>query len=207
MKKNKIIVTDEKIIFEKIYKINNRFTLDVKNFCVFLNKINIILGENGAGKSTLLNVLLENDNYFQGHKKIMLTQNTYTFNRTCLKNIEMVLKWNKSNENPLDYLKMVDLEDKKDNIGNKLSGGEKKRLAFAMALATKSNVFLLDEPFANIDKKNQLKLIEIIKNLKGKKTIILVSHRTSICKEIGDYFTEMEDGKLIKSGSTDFFEL
>lgn len=193
---------DKKITIQQIYKNNGTFILDVKNFTVHLNKVNIILGENGSGKTTLLSAIIENENIFSEYKKILLTQNTYTFNRSCLKNIEMVLKWNNLDENALDYLKLVDLESKKDNIGKKLSGGEKKRLAFAMALATKADIILLDEPFANVDKKNQTKLIEVIKSLKGKKTIILVSHRLNICKEIGDYFMEMENGELVNKDIT-----
>lgn len=192
----------KKITIQQIYKNNGTFILDVKNFTVHLNKVNIILGENGSGKTTLLSAIIENENIFSEYKKILLTQNTYTFNRSCLKNIEMVLKWNNLDENALDYLKLVDLESKKDNIGKKLSGGEKKRLAFAMALATKADIILLDEPFANVDKKNQTKLIEVIKSLKGKKTIILVSHRLNICKEIGDYFMEMENGELVNKDIT-----
>ncbi len=68
-----------------------------------------------------------------------------------------------------------------------------------MALATNADIILLDEPFVNVDKKNQLKIIKIIEDLKGEKTIVLVSHRVDICKTIGDYFTEIEDGKVLKS--------
>ncbi len=195
----------ENFVIDRINKKIGGFELDVENVTIIKNDINVILGENGAGKSTFLNCILENDNMLIGQKKTLLTQTSYTFNRSCLKNIEMVLKWNKGTKDPLEYLKIVDLEDKKDNIGKSLSGGEKKRLAFAMALATNSDIILLDEPFANIDSKNQKKLIEIIKSLKGEKTIILVSHRMSICKELGSYFMELDEGKLVRKGFADNF--
>ncbi len=181
------------------------FELCISELTLLENKVNIILGENGAGKSTLLNYLIENENAFNGERKVLLTQTSYTFNKSCLKNIEMVLSWNKSQDDPLDYLKIVDLENKKDKLGKALSGGEKKRLAFAMALATNADIVLLDEPFANVDVKNQHKLIEIVKSLKDKKTIVVVSHRVNICKDIGDYFMQLEEGTLVKSGELSTF--
>ncbi|MFV0440876.1 MAG: ATP-binding cassette domain-containing protein [Lachnospirales bacterium] len=204
MLKNKC---EEKDFFvtKHIYKRRNNFILDINNFGIYKNKVNVILGENGSGKSTLLNEILDNGNILMEFKKILLTQNSYTFNRTCLKNIEMVLKWNNSDKTPIDFLKLVDLESKSNEIGKNLSGGEKKRLAFAMAFATNADLILLDEPFANVDKKNQEKLINSISNIKDEKTIVLVSHRSDICKEIGDYFMEMEYGKIIKTGSCNFF--
>lgn len=182
----------------KIYVKNKNFILDTDEFPIYKNCINVILGENGAGKSTLLGEILQNKNILSQYKKILLTQNTYTFNRSCLNNIKMVLHWNNSKEDSMYYLKLVELEEKKNVLGNELSGGERKRLAFAMALATNADVILLDEPFANVDKKNQLELIKIIKSLKGNKTVLLVSHRLDICSEIGDSFIELEYGKIKK---------
>ncbi len=194
-----------KLVEENILVQRKNFELNIKELALVKNKVNIILGENGAGKSTLLNYLIENEKAFNGERKVLLTQTSYTFNKSCLKNIEMVLSWNKSNEDPLEYLKIVDLENKKDATGKNLSGGERKRLAFAMALATNADIILLDEPFANVDAKNQRKLIEIVKSLKDKKTIVVVSHRMNICKEIGDYFMLLEEGTLIKSGDISTF--
>lgn len=187
----------DKLYANDIYKTRNEFVLDIKQLTILKNKTNVILGENGAGKSTLVNYILENDNIFKGYKKTLLTQASYTFNRSCLKNIEMVLKWNNNEKDALDFLKLVHLEHKKETKGYELSGGEKKRLALAMALATDSDIILLDEPFASIDAKNQNQMIEIIKNLKEKKTVIIVSHRIDLCQKFGDLFMKMEDGKII----------
>ncbi len=194
-----------KLIQKNIFVERKDFKLNIDEFCLLENKVNILLGENGAGKSTLMNYLIQHDTAFNGERKVLLIQTSYTFNKSCLKNIEMVLSWNKSTEDPLDFLKIVDLENKKNAVGKNLSGGEKKRLAFAMALATNSEILLLDEPFENVDVKNKKKLIEIVKSLKGKKTIVLVSHSINICKEIGDYFIELEEGELVKSGDASTF--
>ncbi len=175
------------------------FILHIENFKIAQNKINIILGENGAGKTTLLNYIIENKNIFNNYKKILLTQNSFVFNRSCIKNVEMVLKWNDINENAMDYLEVVGLSNKADINAKQLSGGEKKRLAFAVALATNADIIFLDEPFASIDYKNQIKLVEIIKKLQNK-TIVIVSHKMSVCKKIGDYFIYLENGKLTNEG-------
>ncbi len=195
----------EKFLIKKVHKTIGEFELNVENVVIIKNAINVIFGENGAGKSTFLNYIIEDKNIMEGKKKALLTQTSYTFNRSCLKNIEMVLKWNKTERTALELLKIVELEEKKNCIGKSLSGGEKKRLAFAMALATDADIILLDEPFANVDTKNQKKLIEIIESLKGDKTIIIVSHRINICKEHGTYFLELEEGKLVKNGFYDEF--
>ncbi len=189
-------------------KQNNNFILDIDIFKIVENKINIIFGENGAGKTTLLNCIIDNKSVFSPNKKILLTQQSYTFNRTCEKNIEMVKKWNKSEKSALEFLEMVDLVDKKDEIGKNLSGGQKKRLSLAMALATDAEIILLDEPFANIDAKNQKKLIDIIKELENKKTIVIVSHRIDLCRDLGDYFIKLEDGGIVKAGiEREYFDL
>lgn len=189
----------DNLVAENILKNNGYFELKIDRLEIQKNKTNIVLGENGAGKSTLLNYIVEDVNIFGGIKKALLTQSSYTFSKTCVKNVEMVLKWNKSERDPLEFLELVDLLDKKDHKGNELSGGQRKRLAFAMALATEAELLLLDEPFANLDYENQRKLIEIIKNLKGKITIIIVSHRKDICQEIGDYFIYMRSGVIHKA--------
>ncbi len=194
-----------KLVQKNIQVLRKDFELNISELILLENKVNVILGENGAGKSTLLNYIIESQNAFGSKRKVLLTQTSYTFNKSCLKNIEMVLSWNKSNDNPLKYLKIVELENKKDTIGKNLSGGEKKRLAFAMALATNAEIILLDEPFANVDVKNQKKLIEIIKSLKNEKTVVVVSHRENICKDIGDYFMQLEEGALVKRGDISSF--
>lgn len=188
----------DKLYANNIYKTKNEFVLDIKQLTILKNKTNVILGENGAGKSTLANYILENDTVFEGYKKTLLTQASYTFNRSCLKNVEMILKWNNNKQNALDFLKLVHLEHKKETKGKELSGGEKKRLALAMALATDSDIILLDEPFASIDAKNQNQMIEIINSLKGVKTVIIVSHRIDLCQRFGDLFMKMENGKIIE---------
>ncbi len=192
---------------KNLYKNINSFELNIEKLKILKNCVNVVIGENGAGKSTLLNMLIEENTTLEKYKKALLTQTSYTFNRSCLKNVQMVLKWNGLKSNPIEFLQIVGLEDKKDIVGKNLSGGEKKRLAFAMALATGADIILLDEPFANLDIKNQNKLIEIIKDLKGSKTVIIVSHRINICKGIGDYFTLLDSGNIVKSGLINSFSV
>ena len=65
--------------------------------------------------------------------------------------------------------------------GRALSGGEQKQMAIARALATKKPVLLLDEPTSGLDDRAQAAVLAAIERLRGKRTVILVTHRRSRC--------------------------
>ena len=76
-------------------------------------------------------------------------------------------------------------------------------LALAILLSQKFKVFLLDEPFINLDyesKKNMIKLFRMMK-LKYGKTIIIASSDTDIALELADEVMRLNDGKLIFIGN------
>lgn len=75
-------------------------------------------------------------------------------------------------------LKIVEMEDKKDDNISNLSGGQQQRVLIARALTTGPKILLLDEPTASIDEKMKSSIYVLLKRLnqKADKTIILVSH-------------------------------
>jgi ABC-type transport system involved in cytochrome bd biosynthesis fused ATPase/permease subunit len=60
--------------------------------------------------------------------------------------------------------------------GRSVSGGERRAIAIARALSSKLPVLLLDEPTAGLDEAAQKRVLEAIANLRGARTVILVTH-------------------------------
>lgn len=78
-----------------------------------------------------------------------------------------------------------------------LSGGERQRAAFAVALAMGSEVLILDEPFANVDKKTRNSLLTLLKNLNNHGvTIIVCDHEHHLYLNYADTFTYLSNGDL-----------
>lgn len=78
-----------------------------------------------------------------------------------------------------------------------LSGGEKQKIAFASIYAMEPDVFLLDEPSANLDAQSTEKLAETIRDLKSKgKTIVITEHRLYYLKDIIDRAIYIENGRI-----------
>jgi manganese/iron transport system ATP-binding protein len=95
--------------------------------------------------------------------------------------------------NPVDYkiveesLKKVGMDDLNNRQIGELSGGQKKRVFIARALAQESKILLLDEPFTGVDSKTQETILELIKQEREKNKIILIStHDLNIVPEICD---------------------
>ena len=78
-----------------------------------------------------------------------------------------------------------------------LSGGEKQKAALAVLFAMNPRVYLLDEPFASIDRKSRLEILEILKELVSDgKTVILCDHDLSDYEAYIDHMVELRDGQL-----------
>ncbi|PWJ95297.1 energy-coupling factor transport system ATP-binding protein [Oceanotoga teriensis] len=116
------------------------------------------------------------------------------------KNIELRLK------ETINSLKIEKLLNR--NIF-KMSGGEKQSLAFASVFAMNPEVFVLDEPTANLDEESISVLKNILKKIKSEgKTIIIAEHRLFYLKDIVDRVVLMKDGYISKIfNSKDFFSL
>jgi energy-coupling factor transport system ATP-binding protein len=78
-----------------------------------------------------------------------------------------------------------------------LSGGEKQKIACASVSATDPEIFVLDEPSANLDLKTVADLAEIIKFWKSRgKTVVVVEHRIHYLREIADRICYVKDGSI-----------
>ncbi|WP_314991714.1 ABC transporter ATP-binding protein [uncultured Gemella sp.] len=78
-----------------------------------------------------------------------------------------------------------------------LSGGERQRAAFAVALAIGSEILILDEPFANVDKKTRNSLLTLLRDLNNKgMTIIVCDHEYQLYLDYADTFYYLSNGSL-----------
>ena len=78
-----------------------------------------------------------------------------------------------------------------------LSGGERQRAAFAVALAMGSEILILDEPFANVDKKTRSSLLTLLKDLNNQGvTIIVCDHEYQLYLNYADTFYYLSNGSL-----------
>ena len=84
--------------------------------------------------------------------------------------------------------------------GQNLSGGQRQRIAIARALCSESSVIVLDEPTSALDPQNEQMVTETLRSLKGKRTVIIVSHRLSTVADC-DRIYVMEEGRVVETGS------
>ena len=191
-----------------------RNLINIPNLQFDSKSISVIIGPNGAGKSLLINLIqgliipstgtikvksLTMDDY---RKKVsIMMQKPVFLRRTTEQNIQFVLELNKDKRKVsyLDVLERFDLIAQKKILANKLSGGEKQRLALALAICTNSKILLLDEPTANADPLTTIKIEKIIKeeSIAGKK-ILLVTHNIPQAKRLGQDIAFIHRGKVLE---------
>lgn len=79
-----------------------------------------------------------------------------------------------------------------------LSGGERQRVGIARAIVKNPSIILADEPTGNLDSKNTIEIMNIIKSISRDKLVILVTHEADIAKFYATRIIEVSDGKIVK---------
>ena len=95
----------------------------------------------------------------------------------------------------------LDLKDILSKRAGKLSGGWQRRVSIAMALVSEPKVLFLDEPTLGLDVIARRELWDVIRDMKGKVTIILTTHYMEEAEKLSDRIGIMKDGKLLVAGS------
>lgn len=105
-------------------------------------------------------------------------------------------------EKVMEWLRVVGLEDVKDELATSLPYGKQRRLEIARALATDPALLLLDEPAAGMNPQETLELAEFIKEIRTKfhKTVLLIEHHMDLVMDIADRIYVLDFGKLIAQG-------
>ena len=138
-----------------------------------------IIGINGTGKTTLLRLIagLEKADsgkvLVNGRVSVVFQEDRLLEWYTVRQNLELVEKDNKKVD---EILKKLDILDVADSMPSTLSGGMKRRVAIARAVAFGGDILLLDEVFNGIDKQRKLKIADYLLEIYKDKTIIAVSH-------------------------------
>ena len=95
------------------------------------------------------------------------------------------------------------MKDRLNTSAFDLSGGQQQRLCIARAIAVEPEILLMDEPASALDPIATARIEELIKDLKEKYTIIIVTHNMQEAARTSDYTAFLLLGHLIEYGPTD----
>ena len=99
----------------------------------------------------------------------------------------------------LSALKRVGLEHRADVVVSRLSHGEQRELELAVALATKPQLLLLDEPMAGLGTTESARMVKLLQELRREVTIVLVEHDMDAVFALADRITVLVYGRVIAS--------
>ena len=108
----------------------------------------------------------------------------------------------KQREEVLELLRIVGLEDVKDELATSLPYGKQRRLEIARALATQPKLLLLDEPAAGMNPQETIELTEFIAQIRKDfhMTILLIEHHMDLVMDVSDRIYVLDFGELIAQG-------
>ena len=188
-----------------------------------------LLGPNGAGKTTCFYMMvglvpldggeLYLDDLRLSHMPIhrraklglsYLPQDASIFRRlTVAQNIQAILELHSNNPDEIelelgDLLKELSITHLRNNPANSLSGGERRRVEIARALASKPRFILLDEPFAGVDPIAVLDIQKIIGLLKARDIgVVITDHNVRETLGICDRAYIISEGSVLACGKPD----
>lgn len=105
------------------------------------------------------------------------------------------------NRDALGVLQTVGLADRHDRLASEVSHGERRLLEIAIALATGPKMLLLDEPMAGIGPEEGQRMVDMLRNLRGRVTILLIEHDMDAVFSLADRITVLVYGRPIATGT------
>ncbi len=187
----------------------------IKNLNLFLEpgKIASLIGSSGSGKTTLFRLLTGIITSEKGCFTIdspdapsyMTQQDLLLPWRTVLENIMLVSELGKKKSDKaavrkeaMELLADMGLEEYRDQLPSRLSGGMRQRVSLARALIQKSPLLLLDEPFASLDVSMREQMYELLRKLRAKynTTILMVTHDFRDALSLSDHIFYLSGGEI-----------
>lgn len=187
-----------------------------------------LVGTSGCGKSTIAGLLIGRNRGYKGNIQVnhslelseiqetslmknitLVAHNSYLFKGTVAENLRMG-KADAMDEELWNALKQVNLKAFLENNGgleapvaekgSNFSGGQCQRLALARALLHDTPVYIFDEATSNIDMESEEQIMDVIRGLAGKKTVILISHRLANVVD-SDRIYMLGSGQILETGT------
>ncbi|CAH0579245.1 unnamed protein product [Chrysodeixis includens] len=212
----------------KIYK-GRKKVVDNLNLRMYENEITVLLGHNGAGKTTTISMLTgmvppsSGTAFINGYNIVHETplarkslgicpQHNVLFpDLTVAEHIIFYSRLkgvpkSKLNEEVDHFVKLLDLELKRDVTSNKLSGGQKRRLSVGAAMCGNSRVVLLDEPTSGLDPAARRALWDLLQKEKKGRTMLITTHFMDEADVLGDRIAIMSGGRLQCIGTPYFLK-
>ena len=147
------------------------------------NSIGVILGENGTGKTTYINWIAQSLGLLVSVKEQSTNIKKFTNNNGIYPTVLELLhhKIKSSYFNPTfqtDVIKQLDIEQLQTRRLDELSGGELQRVFIVLCLGTPADIYLFDEPSANLDIEKRLKVTKVIKRfiINNNKSAFVIEH-------------------------------
>jgi cell division transport system ATP-binding protein len=186
-----------------------------------------LIGKSGVGKSTLLQLIYMNifpntgivqfDKYSSNtikprqlpflRRKLGVVFQDFKLlrDRNVYDNLSFILEATNTPKKEItkkinDSLNQVGLQNKKFNMPNQLSGGEKQRVSIARSLLHDPILILADEPTGNLDPETSGEVTEILQKINKKGTAVLfATHNYEIVKKIDTKIYKLDDGRAFKA--------
>jgi ABC-2 type transport system ATP-binding protein len=192
------------------------------SFEVYEGEIFGLLGPNGAGKSTTLEIietlrpktsgtiivdgynLDDNPTVIKQMIGVQLQSSGFYPGLNLIEIIQLFNGLYNRKANPLELLKLVDLEDKAKSKYKELSGGQQQRFSLAVTLINDPKIIFLDEPSTGLDPQARRNLWDLIKKIQASgTTVIITTHYMEEAEYLCNRVAIIDEGKIIAVDTPD----
>ena len=198
--------------------------LDNVSFSIPKGQMTAVIGASGSGKSTLLHILGAVDKPTSG--KVWLdgqdvfaqnAKNLAVFRRrqvgliyqfynlipvlSAEENMTLPMLMDGRKPDPAqveEMLRLMNLTERRNHLPSQLSGGQQQRVSIGRALFTSPAVILADEPTGNLDSKNSMEIIRLLRksNQERSQTMLIITHDENVALQC-DRILTISDGRII----------